>query len=493
MRHSKAAKAAARWAAAVVLALGLALTTPVATLLKGGSAMVYAEASASETGKPRKSVEISIYNDDLALVRDVRTITIPLGTSNLTFTDIAAMVDPSSVSFTSLTSPGLVKVLEQNYEFDLVSDYELLRKYAGEKVRVITRDGTLYEGYVLNAFGGGDQRSLVLGERPDGGRVWSVLYQDMRVVEFPELPQGLMTKPSFVWMVQNDSGESNQTVEVSYLTSGISWRADYVAVINEADNAISLTGWVTVDNKSGATYPDAKLKLIAGDVHRVKDEEEFEVLPAATKMALADRSQPQFKEESLFEYHLYALQRPTTIKNNQIKQIELLSAAEIPAKKLLVYDGWHNESKVNVMLEFKNSEEFGLGIPLPKGKVRVTKADSQGSRQFIGEDSIDHTPKDETVRLYLGDAFDILGERTVVGQHRPSSRSLENTVRIVLRNHKTEPVEVKVVEPLGYYSDWTIVKSTHQFTATDARTLETTVKIPANGEVTIEYTVRYSW
>lgn len=492
MRYSKAAKAAARWAAAVVLALGLALTTPAAILLKGGSEMVNAEAS--ETSKPRQSVEISIYNDDLALVKDMRTMTIPSGTSNLTFTDIAAMVDPTSVSFVSLTSPGLVRVLEQNYEFDLVSDYELLRKYAGEKVRVTTRDGTLYEGYVLNAFGGSDQRSLVLGERPDGGKVWSVLYQDIRVVEFPELPQGLMTKPSFVWMVQNDSERSEQTVEVSYLTSGISWHADYVAVINKADSAISLTGWVTVDNKSGATYPDAKLKLIAGDVHRVKDEEGLEVMPAASKTVLAERAQPQFEEENLFEYHLYTLERPTTIKNNQIKQIELLSVPEVPAKKLFVYDGWRNESKVNVMLEFKNSEEFGLGIPLPKGKVRVTKADSQGSRQFVGEDSIDHTPKDEMVRLYLGDAFDIVGERAMVEQRRPSSKSLENTIKIVLRNHKDEPVEVKVVEPLGYYySNWTIVKSSHQFTATDARTLETTARIPAEGEVTVEYTIRYSW
>lgn len=435
--------------------------------------------------QPGESVELTVYNQDLALVKERRMLELPSGVGELRFTDVAALIDPSSVWFRSLTDPK-VKVLEQNYEYDVISDAKLLQKYLGQKIRLATVKGETYEGYLVGAGA-----NLIIASKPEGGEVKVINSGQIQGVFFPELPGGLVIRPTLVWLLSNPNRAGKQQVEVTYLTRGISWNADYVATVNANDDRLDLIGWVTLNNESGSEYKGAKLKLVAGEVNRVPEErpETAKVfLMRSSKLEAADTG---FEEESFFEYHLYTLGRTTTIKNNQVKQVELLNSAAIPAQKSYLYEGSVDPGKVKVMLELKNSKENNLGMPLPKGRIRVQKADSEGSLQFIGEDRIDHTPKDEKIRIYLGNAFDIKGERIRTEVREPSKNTREESYRITLRNHKKEPVTVTAVEHLNRWSEWQIIKKDHDFVKTEAGKAEFTVTIPADGEKVINYTVRY--
>jgi len=450
-----------------------------------------------------EGVELTVYNQNLALVRDLRDLTLKAGVNEVKFTEVAALIDPTSVRFRSLTDPAGTSVLEQNYEYDVVGTSKLLQKYVDQQITVVTEDGTTYEGYLLSGA-----QDLILGSAPTGGAVSVVKLSTVREIKFPSLPEGLLTKPTLVWKVQAEKAGTHQS-EVTYMTSGINWYANYVAVVNEKDDGLSLNGWVTLDNQSGATYEDAKLKLIAGDVHRVtpaREDRDYAVPTAAPSGA-----EKAFVEQAFFEYHLYTLQRPATIKDQQTKQIEFVSASEVTAIKFYVYDGalmgsWRYYSpimdqgygtqsnpKVYVMLEFVNAASNGLGIPLPKGVVRVYKENPAGGAEFIGEDEIDHTPKDERILLYLGDAFDLVGERKQTNFLRPGDRTIEESYEIKLRNHKDEDVEIRVVERMFRWSEWTILQASHEYEKKDSRTIEFRVKVPKDGEVTVTYTVRYRW
>lgn len=441
---------------------------------------------AGEQKQAGEGVELTVYNQDLALVKERRMLELPTGVGELRFTDVAALIDPTTVWFRSLTDPK-VKVLEQNYEYDVISDVKLLQKYLGQKIRLVTVKGDNYEGFLVGAG-----ENLIIASKPEGGEVRVINSGQIQGVFFPEMPGGLVVRPTLVWLLSNPNQTRKQQVEVSYLTGGLSWKADYVATVNQNDDRLDLIGWVTLDNKSGIEYKQAKLKLVAGDVNRVPEE----IRPEATKVFLMravkeEAADAGFEEESFFEYHLYTLGRSTTIKNNQVKQVELLTAASIPVKKLFIYEGAINPDKVKVMLELKNSKENNMGMPLPKGKIRVQKADSEGSLQFIGEDRIDHTPKDEKVRVYMGNAFDIKGERIRTEVREPSKNIREESYRITLRNHKKEPVTITAVEYLNRWSEWQIIKKDCDFVKTDAGKAEFTVTIPADGEKVINYTVRY--
>ena len=315
---------------------------------------------------------------------------------------------------------------------------------------------------------------------------------------FPGVPENLISKPTLIWLVANDL-ERLQHVEASYLTNGINWRADYVVTLNEDDDMADLSGWVTIDNKSGAMYHNAKLKLVAGDVNRVRDEREYHDKMLRAAIAEAKEPAPQFKEEGFFEYHLYTLQRPATIKQNQTKQINLVTADRIPVKKELLYYGAryyyrnrHSEAisnqKVGVFVEIENRERNNLGMPLPKGIVRVYKHDKESSLQFVGEDSIDHTAKDEKLRIKLGDAFDVVGSRKQTDWKKIAYDTYEASFEISLRNHKTEDVTVKVVEPIP--GDWKILWSSHDSTKTEAFTAEFNINVPKDEEVKLTYRVR---
>jgi len=446
------------------------------------------------------NLELTVYNQDLALVKEHRPMELKVGVNEIRFSDVPSQIDPTSVHFKSLTDPEGTEVWEQNYEYDLVSTAKLLQKYVDQEISLITEDGTEYAGTLLS---GSDD---IILETDEGIKV--VKLSSVRDFSFPALPEGLITKPTLVWLIHAEKEGEHET-EVTYLTGGINWRADYVALLGEDDDEMSLNGWVTVDNRSGASYENAKLKLIAGDIHRVV--EEGRVLREALMMEKAVAAGPQVEEREFFEYHLYEVQRPVTVRNNQTKQIEFVAANEIPVEKIFVYDGAQlrffpgygpltdrnygtsTNTKVQVMLEVRNEEELGLGIALPKGKVRVYKEDVDGGVELIGEDLIDHTPKDERIMLYLGDAFDVVGERVQTDFRRLGDKSLEESYKITIRNHKDTAVEVRVVEHMFRWSEWEITHESLKSEKIDAQTVEYRVRVPADGEREVTYTVLYRW
>ncbi|MFH1093988.1 MAG: LSM domain-containing protein [Candidatus Omnitrophota bacterium] len=446
-----------------------------------------------------ESVELTVYNQNFGLVKDQRLLDFKKGVNDIRFTDVAALIEPTSVHFKSLTDPKGCLIEEQNYEYDLVNASKLLAKYIDKKIKVVTKDDKIYEG-VLMSF---DDENIVIAEDKN---LSMVCRQDnVRDISFPELPEGLITKPTLMWQISNDKA-GRQLTEVSYLTQGINWNADYVVVVDKDDKKIDLSGWVTIDNKSGVTYKDAKLKLIAGDVHRA--EKKRYRMPQENKVYAMKESLVQgFEEKAFFEYHMYTLGRPTTVKNNQTKQISLLNANNVPVKKMFIFDQqdyyglrWYyydesnetQQQKIKVKIELTNSKENNLGMPLPKGNIKVYKEDSDGSLQFIGEDSIDHTPKDEKIRLYLGDAFDIVGEHKRTN-FKTGDHWAEESFEISLRNHKEENIEVDVVEHMWRYANWKIINNSHKFTKKDAMSIEFKVPVQKDGETKINYTVKYWW
>jgi len=436
-------------------------------------------------------VAVTIYNVNLGLVKDQREIKLAKGMGEVRFMDVASQIIPTSVHIKSLIDPDSLQVLEQNYEYDLLNPQKLLDKYVGKEVKL----------YYKNPYSEREEIVTATLLSNNGGPIFrigdEITFGHPGRIIFPGVPENLISKPTLVWLIRN-SLSSAQNIEASYLTNGINWRADYIVTLNDADDRADLSGWVTIDNKSGTTYRNAKLKLIAGDVNRVKDEYEYKdkMLRAAE---MAAKAAPQFKEEAFFEYHIYTLERPATIKENQTKQIGLVNADTIPVRKELLYYGaayyYYNRygdaitnQKVGVFVEIENRKENNLGIPLPKGTVRVYKHDKEKSLQFVGEDSIDHTPKDEKVRIKLGDAFDVVGSRKQTDWKKIASDTYEASFEISLRNHKKEDVVVKVVEPIP--GDWKMLGSSHEYKKTEAFTAEFTIPVPKDKETKITYRVR---
>jgi hypothetical protein len=430
---------------------------------------------------------VTVYNGNLGLVKDVREAKLPAGTGEVHFTDVASQIDPATVHLRSLGAPNGLRILEQNYEYDLVSSAKLMEKFVGKKVRLYAGDGTHHEATLLSTQGPVYEIN---------GQIHLGHYG--RLV-LPSLPDNLVSKPTLVWLLRNATN-GPQKVEASYLTGGITWRSDYVLVLNPGDDRADLTGWVTIDNKSGASYQNTALKLVAGDVNRAKDgRRDARALEIAAKSVAAPQARHEFAAEGLFEYHLYTLDTRTTIKDQQTKQLTLLGASDVPVRKELVYYGATeyyrtqygvpmSNQKVQAFLQIKNGKAERLGIPMPKGKVRVYKADRGGSQQFIGEDWIDHTPKDETVRIKLGNAFDVVGERTQKDWRKLAGNVWEVEWEIALRNHKTEDQTVTVIEPVG--GDWQMLSSTHPWEKVEAHTLRYKVPVPKEGATKITYRVR---
>ncbi|HEV7609658.1 MAG TPA: hypothetical protein VGO61_20150 [Steroidobacteraceae bacterium] len=459
---------------------------------------------------PGQGVPNAMSVPGYALVRDDRDVAIKQGRSQLSFTDVAALIDPTTVTFTSLTDPA-TRVLEQNFQFDLVSTQKLLLKFIDKQITVDKPNGnsvTSITGTLLSATDG-----IVL--RGGDGSIYSI--PSYASVRFPDLPGGLNTRPTLVWDIQSPSGGTHKS-RVTYQTGGITWWADYNLIFNEGADAnsgmLDLSAWVSVINQSGASYADAKLKLIAGDVNRVQSEMDSGMRREMLTMAAnAPAKAGGFTQKDFFEFHLYTLGRKTTLPNNSTKQIELFDQArQIPAKKVLLYYGVlqpyfypspytdrnmgvTTNKKVDVYLEFRNDKQYGLGVPLPAGRLRVSQLDkADGSLEFIGEDKIDHTPKDEQVRIKLGSAFDVVGERRQVSfSVDTTAKTMEEEIEVKLRNHKTLPVDVVVKENLYRWSNWTILTKTHPFVKQDARTISFPVKVAKDGETVVRYRVRYTW
>ena len=470
----------------ITLALGVLVSVPQAL----------AQTVQTSTEADQKDLAVTVYNSNIALVRDVRRLRLATGTLDLRYMDIAAAVNPATVHIVSLTAPKDLTVLEQNYEYDLLSPQKLLQKYVGREltlVRLVSENNSTKEVPVKATL-------LAYNEGP----VWKVgndiitgMGADRYI--FPDVPENLYSKPTLVWLLDNrHAGE--QTVEASYLTNQVNWNADYVLTVGVDQQAADLNGWVTIVNNSGTAFRNALLQLVAGELHRVHITLPTVAMGRAMK---AEAAAPQFAEEAISEYHLYTLERRTTLQNNETKQISLLASTGIRIDKVFEVDGqqfyYHNAQRpgqpfkdpVKVRIKFKNAEANSLGMPLPAGTVRVYQGDSKGRVQFIGEDSIQHTPKEETLDLYIGNAFDIVAERKQTDFRSFGPRSYEMAFEVALRNHKPEPITVLVNEPIG--GDWSILESTFKWEKTAAFAARFTVPVAANGESILKYRVRVRW
>ncbi len=441
-------------------------------------------------------VAVTIYNDQLALVKDLRHVKLENGFNRLAFREVSAKMRPETALLRSINYPEGFKLIEQNFDFDLLTPQKLLEKYVGKKVRVVrvhptTGEERTEEAEVLSVNNG---VVLKVGNRIETGYPGRIIYD--------EVPANLRDRPTLVLSLESGTSKQ-QELQLSYLTGGLGWKADYVAELDESDNYVDLTGWVTLTNQSGATYKNAKLQLVAGDVNQVRQEMKSHRRDMLMSKSSVGAAAPAMVEEGLFEYHLYTLQRPTTISNNQTKQVSLLSATKIPVKKEFLLKGQNyyyrsaygtigQKLKVGVFVEFENKEASNLGMPLPKGVVRVYKNDKSGNAQFIGEDRIDHTPKNEEIKLKLGDAFDVTADKKQTNFKKASaigkySQAYTASFEIVLKNAKDEEVEVIVQEPIP--GDWKMQKESHQHKKVAAGTAEWKIKIPAEGKTKLSYDV----
>ena len=455
---------------------------------------------------PGGSVPAASSVPGYAMVRQDRDVPLTAGRSSLRFTDVAGLIDPTTVTFSVPANPG-VRVLEQNFQFDLVSTPKLLLRYLDREITVernVGKDLSTVTGTLLSAVDG-----LVL--RSPDGTVHAL--NSYSAVKFPELPGGLITQPTLLWDL-NSPVAGMQRARVTYQTGGITWWADYNAVFNDGADAnsglLDLSAWVSVINQSGATFRDARLKLVAGDVNRVQPQRSPQAYAPMLKAAMS--ADGGFVEKAFDEFHLYTLGRKTTLPNNSTKQLELFDRAkQIPARRLLIYDalgspafgepyterdpGFAPNTKVETYLEFRNDAASGLGVPLPAGRVRVSRLDSaDGSLEFIGEDAIGHTPKDENVRLKLGSAFDVVGERRQADYNVDTrARWVEEEIEITLRNHKSQPVEVQVREPMYRWTNWKLLTQSHEYHKDSAQLIHFNVAVPKDGTTVIRYRVHYTW
>jgi len=423
-------------------------------------------------------ISITVYNNNRALIHEERLIDLQKGEFTFNFTGVPPLIDPTSV----LLHADGIEILEQNYEFDIASPRKIIEKMSGQRIRVIMEDGSLIEGKLFPTEG---QGMIVISD----DKAVNILNESQIMhYSFPQMPKGFVEEPTLIWHLRS-ANSGKKTAEVSYLTGGMSWHAEYIAVVG--DKSLGYNGWVSIENRSGQTYKNAGLKLMAGDIHTVDGMKKGRRRVAA--MAVEDSfGGNQFEEKSFFEYHLYTLQRKSTVKQNEIKQISLFPEAEVKHQKEFVFEGSRNK-KIGVFISFKNSESSGLGMALPAGKVRVYQQDDDASLEFIGEDMIDHTPKDEKVRLQIGNAFDLVGERMVKDSRQLGRYDREEDVEISLRNHKDTEVTILVKEK--FYGNWKILNSNIGFKKTGANTVEFNVTVPPhreNEEFLLKFTVRYS-
>ncbi len=442
----------------------------------------------------QQEVAVTIYNENLALIKDQRQLQLKRGATALAFRDVSARMRPETALLRSVNAPGSLTVLEQNFDFDLLTPQKLLEKYVGRNVSIIrtnpaTGQETTEAAQVLSANGG---VVMKIGNRIETGIPGRIIYGDV--------PANLRDRPTLVMALEN-TGSQQQDVELSYLTGGLAWKADYVVELNPADDKLDISGWVTLTNTSGATYRNARLQLVAGDVNQVQPRMENQVRALAMAAAPVMKARSDMAEEALFEYHLYTLGRPTTIAENQTKQVALLTASGVPARKELLLKGsdyYYQSSygelgqkiKVGVFVEFDNKESAHLGMPLPKGVIRVYKKDGAGNAQFIGEDNVDHTPKNEKIRLKLGDAFDLTADKKQtdfkkIGTSGKFNYVFESAYEIVLKNAKKEAVVVTVQEPMP--GDWQVLSESQPHTKGTSNTAVWKVSIPAEGSTKLVY------
>ena len=489
--------ASAICAIGVIYGPGLHLGIPSAAL-PAVSAAPAPQQDQTTTLDDQSELAITVYNSDVALVRDVRNLQLARGASNLRFMDIAATVNPATVHFRSLTEPTSVRVLEQNYEYDLLEPDKLLRKYVGREVTLMR----------MRQEGGSTRQEEVKATLMsyNNAPVWKIGNEIVTGIgadhiRFPELPDTLYSRPTLIWTVDNEGGTRHR-VEASYLAGKLAWNADYVLTVARDDKSADVNGWVTLTNGSGTAFRNAKLQLVAGDLNRVRQQLGRAMYDEARKMASPSVAN-EMSQESFSEYHLYTLGRKTTINNNQTKQVSMLEGTGVPMQKRYVVEGqnyyYRNvqhpgapiKDDVQVYYQFKNEQKGGLGIPMPAGVVRVYQEDTKGGVQFVGEDRINHTPKDETINLKIGNAFDVVCERNQVDFEKIASNVYEFEYEVTVRNHKAAAVSVEVNEPIG--GTWRMVRASHEWTKTAAWAARFNVPVAADGTAVLKYRVRVTY
>ena len=443
-------------------------------------------------------LNVTVYNSNIALIRDVRQLTVPTGTFRLKFEDIAATVNPATVHFRSLTDPEKLSVIEQNYEYDLLEPAKLLHKYVGKEV-------TLVRSYMDNGTTKHEEvKATLLAD--NNGPVWKIGNDIVTGIygegyRFPEVPANLFDRPTLLMSLDN-SGSRKHQIEASYLASNLAWNADYVLTVAREDKAADLDGWVTLSNNSGTAFHNARLQLVAGDLNRLP-QGNMQARDEARVMKSLAAAPAQFQQENFSEYHLYTLGRRTSVEDKETKQISLLQGSGVPVEKLFVVNGqsfyYHNyqnpgspqKDPVMVYYKFKNEEKSGLGMPLPAGNVRVYQKDSKGGILFIGEDRIDHTPKDESITVHIGNAFDIIAEHKQTDFKKIATNVYEMEFEITLRNHKDSAITVQVNEPIG--GTWEMVSSTYKFNKTAAFAAQFQVPVEKNATAVLKYRVHVTY
>jgi len=443
-------------------------------------------------------LNITVYNSNIALVRDVRNLTLPSGSFRLKFMDIAATVNPATVHFRSLTEPDKLGVVEQNYEYDLLEPAKLLHKYVGKEV-------TLVRSYQDNGTTKHEEiKATLLSD--NNGQVWKIGNDIVtggyaESYRFPDIPANLYDRPTLLMSLEN-SGARKQQIETSYLANSLSWNSDYVLTVGRDDKAADLDGWVTLTNNSGTAFHNARLQLVAGDLNRLPAPARVQMMESMGQ-AKSAAAAPQFQQENFSEYHLYTLGRRTSVEDKETKQISLLEGTGVPVEKIFVVNGQNfyyrsaqapgqpQKDPVMVYYKFKNEEKAGLGTPLPAGNVRVYQKDSKGGILFVGEDRIGHTPKDESVTIHIGNAFDVIAERKQTDFKKIDTHTWEMEYEITLRNHKDSAITVQVNEPIG--GDWEMLDSSFKFTKTAAFAAQFNVPVEKNGTSVLKYRIRAHW
>lgn len=460
---------------------------------------------ASVAQEASQNIAITVYNEGTALIRDQRRLNLDQGINRIDFRDVAATIDPTSVSLVSLSNPEGTVVLEQNYIYDLVNGSALLSRYLDETIRITAADGTVYSGELLS---GRDSEAIL---RMDSGEIVVIRLHDVRDIRFPALPDALITRPTLQWLLSSASA-GEQEIELTYLAGGMNWTADYNLNLTSDQASLDLKGWVTLNNHSGRAFADARLKLVAGDLSRIQPQ--AMLAEAREEMAFDSSGQGGggVAQRGLFEYQLYEIERLITIGNNETKQIEFVNGADIAAHTFFVFDkspqfgayyspvdypegyGVDDSDDVLAYLEFNTGEESGLAADLPAGRIRVYQQDVDGAGLLIGENRIDHRPEGEDVQILLGKSFDLVGERTRTGYRTLSRDVARETFEIRLRNRKDDkPVEIRIPERLYRWSDWEIVESSLPFENLNSSTIEFRVEIAPGDEALISYTVQYTF
>jgi len=448
----------------------------VAAVLAAGALALAAPQAAAE-------ITLTVYNEDLALVRETRAFDLAAGVNTVEVTDVPALIDPTSVHLASLTAPDKLTVLEQNFVYDLVNAERLLEKYLDRSVQVLTKQGGNFKG-TLKSFDG----SAIVVAEPGESRMTLVSRPEVESVMLAGEDVSLVTRPTLVWLLRN-GGAAKQEIALEYLTRGVAWHAEYAGVLDKDEASLDLAAWVSLDNRSGRTYPDARLRVVAGSIHRA--EEKFPIGRYAGREAAMAAEAPQFEAREFFEYKLYALERKTTVRDRETKQLSLFPNARTKIEKRFTYDARRDDKRCQVSVLFKNKKETGLGIALPAGVIRLYKDDGDGGVGLLGEDRVEHTPKDEEVEVVVGKAFDIVAERTHRESRQISDRMREDSIEIKLRNHKKDSVDVLVRE--GVWGDWEVLRSTFPSKRKDAQTIEFTVPVAPDQEAVLAYTVRTRW